>query len=122
MATTTRGIAYPTASDNIAPLESHFGALASSVDTALAKSVSGTTSTFTLATTVGTATTQTVTFATAFASAPNVTASVNTTTAGAAYTANVYSVSTTGFSVKITRVYGTTNDGNLSVSWNAKVE
>lgn len=122
--TTTRGIAYPTSGDSIAPLESHFSGMASSIETILAKNVSGKTSTFTIATTLGTAATQTVTFPVAFASGsvPNVTATVSTTTAGSVYVANIYSITNTGFSVKVTRVYGTTNDGNLSVHWNAKVE
>jgi hypothetical protein len=35
MASTSKGIVYPTSGDNIAPLETHFSALASSVNTAL---------------------------------------------------------------------------------------
>lgn len=43
MATTSKGIYYPTPSDNIAPLESHFAAMASSIDVALGGTGSGTT-------------------------------------------------------------------------------
>ena len=122
MATTTRGIYYPTSSDNIAPLESHFSLLAGSVDDTLAKSKSGSTSTFTLGTTVGTATTITITFPAAFATIPVITGSVQTAISGAAYVVNFFNVTATGATAKVTRVFGTSNDGNLRVNWMAKVE
>lgn len=122
MATTTRGIYYPTSSDNIAPLESHFSALAGSVDTALAKSKSGSTATFTLGTTVGTATTITITFPAVFATIPTITGTVQTAISGSAYVVNFFNVTATGATAKVTRVFGTSNDGNLRVNWMAKVE
>ena len=122
MATTTRGIAYPTSSDNIAPLESHFSLLAGSVDEALANSKSGSTGTFTLGTTVGTATTVTITFPVAFATIPTITGTVQTAISGAAYVVNFFNVTASGATAKVTRVFGTSNDGNLRVNWMAKVE
>lgn len=122
MAVTTRGIAYPTSSDNIAPLESHFAVLAGSVDDALAKSQSGSTDVFTLGTTVGTSTTIAVVFEDEFLETPNVMGSVITATSGSAYVVNFYNVSVTGFTAKVTRVFGTSNDGNLKVNWIAKAE
>jgi hypothetical protein len=122
MATTTRGIYYPTSSNNIAPLESHFSLLAGSVDQAMAKSKSGTTAEFALGTTVGTATTVTVTFPAAFASIPTITGTVQTLISGSAYVVNFFNVTASGATAKVTRVFGTSNDGNLKVNWNAKVE
>ena len=122
MATTTRGIYYPTSSDNIAPLESHFSLLAGSVDEAMAKSKSGSTAEFTLGTTVGTATTLTITFPAAFASIPTITGSVQTAISGSAYVVNFFNVSASGATAKVTRVFGTSDDGNLQVNWMAKVE
>jgi hypothetical protein len=120
MATTTNGIYYPTSSDNIAPLESHFSLLAGSVDEALLKSKSGTTSEFTLATTVGTTTTATITFAEAFDAIPTITGSVQTAISGSAYVVNFFNVTASGATAKITRVFGTSNDGNLKVNWIAR--
>lgn len=122
MATTTRGIYYPTSSDNIAPLESHFSVLAGSVDTALAKSKSGTTAEFTLGTTVGTATTVSISFPVAFATIPTITGTVQTAISGSAYVVNFFNVTASGATAKVTRVFGTSDDGNLKVNWNAKVE
>lgn len=122
MATTTRGIYYPTSSDNIAPLESHFSVLAGSVDTALAKSKSGTTAEFTLGTTVGTTTTVSISFPVAFATIPTITGTVQTAISGSAYVVNFFNVTASGATAKVTRVFGTSDDGNLKVNWNAKVE
>jgi hypothetical protein len=122
MATTTRGIYYPTSSDSIAPLESHFSVLADSVDGALANSQSGSTAEFTLDTTVGTATTIAITFTEEFPSIPNLIGTVTTAISGSAYSVSFYGASTTGSTVKVHRVFGTSNDGNLKVNWLAKVE
>lgn len=119
---TTRNIAYPEASDDIAPLETWFHGMATSIDDALAKNQSGRTTALTLGTTVGTATTATITFPAAFASVPNIVGSVSSTSTNSAYVVTFFNVSTTGCTAKITRVYGTTNDGNLFINWIAKVE
>lgn len=122
MATTTKGIYYPTSSDNIAPLESHFSLLAGSVDEALTKSKSGSTEVFTLATTLGSATTITITFPEEFDTIPTITGTVQTAISGSAYVVNFFNVTASAATAKVTRVYGTSDDGNLKVNWNAKVE
>lgn len=119
--TTTRGIAYPESSDNIAPLETWFHGMATSIDDALAKSQSGKTSALTIAAPVGNSTTSAITFPTAFTTVPNIVGSVSSTSTGSAYVVTFFNVSTTGCTAKVTRVYGTTNDGNLFVNWIAKV-
>lgn len=123
MATTTRGIAYPTSSDNIAPLETHFAALASSVDTALSREVAGTTATFSAPLTVGGTTTQSVTFdtPTTFTSTPTMVGNVSGgSSAISAYAVSFYSVSVDGFSAKITRLTETSADTTLKLNWIAK--
>ena len=120
MATTTNGIYYPTSSDNIAPLESVFSTMATSIDTAVKKIQSGTTTAITVGTTVGNSNTAAITFATAFAAAPSIVGSVQMTATGSAYTVNFFAVTTTGCTAKITRVAGTSDDGNLFVNWIAR--
>jgi hypothetical protein len=120
MATTTNGIYYPTSSDNIAPLESVFSTMATSIDTAVKKIESGTTTATTVGTTVGNANTVAITFASAFAAAPSIVGSVQMSATGSAYNVSFFGVSTTGCTAKITRVAGTSNDGNLFVNWIAR--
>ena len=123
MATTTRGITYPTSSDNIAPLESHFSALASSVDTVMAKNVSGTTTAFSAPLTVGGTTTQVVTFATALSATPTVVGNISGGSSSvSAYAVSFHNVTATGFSAKIIRIFGTDADTTLKLNWIAKVE
>lgn len=119
---TSKGIAYPESSDNIAPLETWFSGMATSIDAALTKTQSGKTTPVTLDTAVGTATTISISFPTAFASVPSIVGSVSSTSTNSAYVVTFFNVSTTGCTAKITRVYGTTNDGNLLINWIAKVE
>jgi hypothetical protein len=123
MATTTRGITYPTSSDNIAPLESHFSALASSVDTVMAKNISGVTAAFSAPLTVGGTTTQVVSFPTALGATPAVVASISSgSSAVSAYVVSLYSITASGFSAKITRIFGTDADTTLKLNWIAKAE
>jgi hypothetical protein len=42
------------------------------------------------------------------------------TATGSAYTVNFFGVTTTGCTAKITRVAGTSDDGNLFVNWIAR--
>jgi hypothetical protein len=121
MATTTNGIYYPTSGDNIAPLESHFSTMATSIDTAVKKIESGSSSTFTVGTSVGNSNEVTITFASAFSAAPSINATLEMTAAGSAYALAVHSVTTTTFKVKVTRVNGTSNDGNLQIDWIARL-
>ena len=121
MATTINGIYYPTSSDNIAPLESVFTTLADSVDAAVKKIESGKSTAFTVGTTVGNSNTVAITFASAFASAPSIVGSVEMTATGSAYSVSFHGASTAGCTAKVTRVAGTSDDGNLFVNWIARV-
>lgn len=115
MATTTsRGVYHPTSGDQIAPLETHFALLASSVNDRLA--VSGAKSFTGPASTAGTVTVS-VTFANAFTSAPLITASVQGNGASSAYVATIYNVTTTGFSAIVYRVNGSTAETGLKLNW-----
>ena len=125
MATTAKGIYYPTSSDNIAPLETHFSGLASSVDALFSKIKSGVTATFTGPTTVGTSTSPTaITFDTPFATAPAIVAILaGGSSAVEAYTVVIHTVSTTGFTAKVYKTNGTsTAETGLKVHWIAKAE
>jgi hypothetical protein len=134
MATTTNGIYYPTSSDPIAPLEGVFSTMATSVDTAITtintsfndavKIIkSGVTSSFTVGTSVGNSTTVAVTFSStpvAFSASPAITATLSMAATGSAYAVAIFGVSATGFTAKVTRVNGTTNDGDLFINWIAR--
>lgn len=120
MATTANGIYYPTSSDNIAPLESVFSTMATSVDAAVKKIESDKSTAFSVGTTVGNANTVAITFASAFATVPSIVGSVEMTAAGSAYSVSFHGASTTGCTAKVTRVAGTTNDGNLFVNYIAR--
>nr|DAW17419.1 MAG TPA: hypothetical protein [Caudoviricetes sp.] len=122
MATTAKGIYYPTSSDNIAPLETHFSTLASSVNTALTKIAAGKTSTFTGPATVNTSVSQlSIPFGQTFSTIPTVTASlVGGSSAVLSYTVVIYGITTTNFNVKVYRSSPTgTAETGLSVHWQA---
>lgn len=128
MATTSKGIVYPTSSDNIAPLETHFANLANSVDTALgtvsgsipASVVAGATS-FTGPAAAGASVSVTVTFPSTFASIPKVVATVQ---GAGGVTPHVVTIagspSTGGFSATVYKIAGTTAE-SLVLNWMAKV-
>lgn len=125
MATTSKGIYYPTSSDNIAPLESHFAGLATSVNTALNKMQSGVTGTFTGPGAVGASTSPTaISFPTAFATSPSIVATVSGgSSAVGAYTVVIHTFSTTGFTAKVYKTNGTsTAETGLRVHWIAMVQ
>jgi len=124
MATTSKGIYYPEATDNIAPLETHFSTLASSVNTALSKIASGKTSTFTGPAANDTSVSQlSISFGQTFATAPSVTANlIGGSSAVGAYTVVIHSVTTTSFSAKVYRTAASTPTANvaetgLSIHW-----
>ena len=121
MATTTNGIYYPTSSDSIAPLESVFSTMATSIDTAVKTIQSGRSSAFTVGTTVGNSNTTTITFPSAFTAAPYIAGSVQMSSSGSAYNVSFYGVTATGCTAKVTRVAGTSSDGNLFVNWIARL-
>lgn len=141
MASTDKGIVYPTSGDNIAPLETHFASLAQSADDAIADLKVLTDATeqdlenlrdelgtlplsasfaFTGPADSATPTDFTVTFPGGyFASAPVVVASVQGTTTSSGYFATLHSITASQFQVRVWRLSGTTAQ-SLTLQWIAK--
>lgn len=127
MASTTRGIIYPTSSNNIAPLETHFANLANSVEEALDDITAGTGSTvltgtqsFTGSATTGTTVNVSVTFPSVQATVPVVTATVRGPNPTSAYIVNIAgSPTTSGFTATVYRASGSTAQ-SLVLNWMAK--
>lgn len=120
MATTDKGIYYPTPSDTIAPLESHFSTLATSVDDALSKTQSGVTAGFTGPATVGNSVTPSaITFPAAFTSTPTIVATIEGSSSGVeGYSISIHTTSTTGFTAKVFKVAGSSSAENgLTINW-----
>lgn len=118
MATTTKGIVYPTSSDSIAPLETHFSALASSVNTVLTRA-SGELQ-FTGPGSTDGIQSVSVSFPTAFTTAPKVTATVQTTDALTGYAVNIVGApTTTGFTAMVYRLNGSGANSGLKLVWHA---
>jgi len=116
MATTFKGIPYPTSSDNIAPLETHFANLADKADKA---GIVSAVQTFNGPASAGATVTVTVTFTTAFPSAPKIVTAVQGSAAASPYVCNIYGEPTsTGFVVKVYRVAGSTAE-SLKLVWMA---
>lgn len=113
MATTKKGITYPTSSDNIAPLETHFANLANTADNAGAFSGQYE---FTGPATVGATTTVTVTFPVPQTTVPKVIAAVAMSPSASAYIANIYSVTETQFTAKVYKVSGASAE-TLKLTW-----
>lgn len=114
MAITTKGITYPTSSDNIAPLETHFANLASTADNigvvAGKQAFTGPTAT---GSTVDVTVTQT------FSSAPHVVASVQGPSGSASYAATILGEPTSsGFVVRVYKLSGSTAE-SLKLVWHA---
>lgn len=127
MASTTRGIVYPTSSENIAPLETHFSALANSVEEALDDIVAGAGATvitgsksFTGPATTGSSLTTSVTFPTTLTSVPVVVATVRGPSGSAPYICTISgNITTTGFTASIYKVSGSSAE-SLNLEWMAK--
>ena len=129
MATTTLGIVYPTSSDSIAPLETHFANLASSADTAIA-AVEAQIETpaqigktpFTGPAASAASVSVPVTFTTSFATVPTVTAVVEGSGSVSTYIVTLAGSPTiTGFTAKVYRVDGSTAETDLKLNWIARV-
>lgn len=124
MATTSKGIIYPTSGDNIAPLETHFANLANSTNTALNELSAGAGSTiqtgkavFTSPASSGSTVNVTVTYPTAFLSLPTISAVVQ---GNSAYAVSIYGTpSLTGFVAKVYRLNESTSE-TLTLHWMAK--
>lgn len=128
MASTVLGITYPTSSDSIAPLETHFANLASSADTAIQDvidsigSVSqvGSTS-FTGPASSGSSVSVAVTFPTVFTTVPSVVATVQGSGSVSTYIVTIAGTPTiNGFNAKVWRIDGSTAETNLKLNWFAK--
>jgi hypothetical protein len=117
MATTNKGVYYPTSGDQIAPLESVFASVAATADNVGV--ISGK-QLFTGPSATGDVVSVTVTFPEALSAAPYVTATVKGAT-----TASVYAVtiagdpSTVGFTAKVFRCNGSTAETDLYLVWHA---
>lgn len=128
MATTTKGIVYPTSGDNIAPLETHFHSMATSIDTALGdvvteiglSPVAGIQS-FTGSASTGGTVDVSVTFPESFTVAPTIVVSVEGSGSMSPYFAYILGTpSISGFTARVYRVAGTTAETNLFLHWMAK--
>jgi hypothetical protein len=141
MATTSKGIVYPTSGDNIAPLESHFASLASTTDDAiqdvqdavddvqdnldaleLAVGKVPQVGAFTLTGPTSAATPVDVTVTLPggyFSTAPNVIATVAGSSTASAYFPVLHSITTSQFQARIWRTTGTTAE-SLTLQWIAK--
>lgn len=114
MAITTKGITYPTSSDNIAPLETHFANLASTADNI---GIIAAKQSFTGPATTGA--TVDVTVTQSFSAAPHVVASVQGPTGSAAYAVTILGEpTTTGFVARVYKLSGSTAE-SLKLVWHA---
>jgi hypothetical protein len=141
MASTDKGIVYPTSGDNIAPLETHFASLAESVDEAILvlegdieqnsedietlRDDIGTilksgSFAFTSPTSTATPVNITVTLPSGhFASAPTVIATVSGLSTSGPYFPVIHSVTGSQFQARVWRMSGTTSE-SLTLNWIAK--
>jgi hypothetical protein len=121
MALTPRGIVYPTSGDSIAPLETHFSALASSVDDALDGITPQAGSfAFTGPTSTTVPVNVTVTLPSGyFSSAPTVVATVAGTSTASAYFPVLHTIASNQFQARVWRTVGTTAE-SLTLQWIAK--
>ena len=115
MATTSKGIYYPTSSDSVAPLESVFSTMASSIDSAIA--LSGTQA-ITFSTVSPGTQTATINFGETLGVAPD---KIQVTIKGPAsgsssYVPTVTGSTTTGFTVIIYRLNGSDTE-TINVVW-----
>lgn len=117
MATTNKGVYYPTSSDQIAPLET---VLANIADTADNVGVITGQQLFTGPSATGGVVTVSVTFPFTLSAAPKVVAGVKGSAGASVYAATVVgNPTTTGFSAKIFRCNGSTAENDLYLVWTA---
>jgi hypothetical protein len=117
MANTFKGVTYPTSSDNIAPLETHFANLADKADNVGIYSAK---KLFTGPSATGSTVDVAVTFTTAFPSAPKVTATVQGSSGMSVYAVSIAGApTTTGFTARVFRCNGSTAETDLQLVWNA---
>lgn len=116
MATTAKGIYYPTSTDAITPLESVFSTVASSVDEAVPLSGS---STLSFTTAAGGTQSTTVPFGVTLSSAPTkIQVTIKGPTSGSSsYIATVTNSSTTDFTVLVYRLGGSSGTQSINIVW-----
>jgi hypothetical protein len=114
MAVTSKGITYPTSSDNIAPLETHFANLANTADNIGA--IAGRES-FTGPDATGSTMDVEVAFASPVPQYTKVTANVETTANGSCYAVTLLGSPTiNGFKARVYRINGSTPE-SLKLAW-----
>ena len=117
MATTNKGVYYPTSSDQITPLET---VLANIADTADNVGVISGEQLFTGPSATGSTVNVTVTFPFTFSTAPKVVAGVRAPTGTSVYAVTIVGTpSTTGFTARIFRCNGSTAETDLRLVWTA---
>ena len=115
MASTPKGISYPTSSDSIAPLETHFANLASTADNL--GTVSGV-KTFNGPSATGGTVDVVVTYGQTFPVAPQISATVEGHATSSVYACTVLGTPTeTGFTVRVFRCNGSTVENGLKIMW-----
>jgi len=117
MAITSKGITYPTSSDNIAPLETHFTNLANRADNI---GVIAGSYLFTGPASTGATVDVTVPFGLTLTGTPMVTATVQGSAAVSSYAVTIVNApSTTGFVAKVYKLSGASVESNLQLVWMA---
>lgn len=113
--TTTKGISYPTSSDAIAPLESHFAALATSADNAGV--VSGS-QLFTGPSNNTAPVNIYVSYGVTLGTQPVVVCNIRGGASASGYVATISGAPTsTGFTARVHRLSGTGADSSLYIDW-----
>lgn len=115
MAATTKGITYPTSSDSIAPLETHFANLANSADNAGV--ISGTES-FTGPSSTTAPVNIFVPYGVTLTGSPVVVCNIRGGAGASGYVATISGApATTGFTARVHRLSGTSADATLFIDW-----
>jgi hypothetical protein len=117
MPTTSKGVYYPSSSDQISPLQTILGNIASTADNI--GMITGEQQ-FTGPSATGETVTVNVTFASALSAAPKVFITVKGGTGASVYAATILGDPTVnGFSAKVFRCNGSTAETNLKLVWAA---
>lgn len=115
MAITAKGISYPTSSDTIAPLETHFANLANTADNL--GTISGI-KTFNGPSATGDTVDVLVTYGQTFPVAPQISATIEGHATSSVYASTVLGTpTTTGFTIRVFRCNGSTVENGLKIMW-----
>lgn len=116
MSTTAKGIFYPSSTDQITPLESVFSTVATSIDSAIP--LSGT-EVISFSATAGNTQSATVSFGETLPAAPDkIQVTIKGPVSGSSsYIATVTNSTTTGFTVLIYRLGGSTGTQSINAVW-----